>query len=242
MKAMIFAAGKGTRLKPLTNNTPKALIKVNGVSMLEHVILKLKSFGVKEIIINVHYLSDQIIEFLSLNKNFGLHIEISNESTQLLDTGGGLKKASWFFNDNKPFILHNVDVLSNIDFIDMINFHNKSNSIVTLAVKKRESSRYFLFDKKMTLCGWKNIKSGETITTRFNSNLTPLAFSGIHIIDPVIFDLMKQEDKFSIVKTYLDISEKSPITGYQHNKDYWFDIGNIENLELAEKHLKSIRI
>lgn len=235
---MIFAAGKGTRLKPLTDHTPKALIKVNGVSMLEHVILKLKSFGVKEIIINVHYLADQIIEFLASNKNFGLHIEISDERNQLLDTGGGLKKASWFFDDKKPFILHNVDLISNIDLVDMINYHNKNNTLATLAVRERKSSRYFLFNKKMSLCGWKNTKTSEKIISRPSDNLKELAFSGIHVISPAIFKHIKREGKFSIIQTYLEISKKNQINGYQHDEDYWFDIGNPENLKTAENHLK----
>ena len=239
MKAMIFAAGKGTRLKPLTNNTPKALIKVNGTPMIELVIRKFIASGVNEVIINVHYLADQIIDFLNSNNNFGIRIEISDETNELLDTGGGLKKASWFFDDNEPFILHNVDVISDIDLIKMVNFHKKSNTLATLAVRERKSSRYFLFNKEMNLCGWENTKISEKVISKPSDKLKKLAFSGIHVISPAIFKHIKKEYKFSIVQTYLELSENNQIIGYQHNENYWFDIGNPENLKSAENYMKS---
>ena len=238
MKAMIFAAGKGTRLRPLTDNTPKALIKINEIPMIELVIRKLIAFGVNEIIINVHYLANQIINFLNANNNFGIRIEISDETDELLDTGGGLKKASWFFNHNEPFILHNVDVISDIDLIKMVNFHKKSNALATLAVQERKSSRYFLFNKKMSLCGWKNTKTSEKIISKHSDHLKELAFSGIHVISPALFNHNKREGKFSIVQTYLELSKNYQITGYLHDENYWFDIGNPKNLKAAENHIK----
>ncbi len=237
MKAMIFAAGKGTRLKPLTDNTPKALVKVNGTPMLEIIIKKLIKSGVCEIIINVHYLADQIIDFLKLNNNFGIRIEISHEKEELLDTGGGLKKAAWFFDDNEPLVLHNVDVISNIDLKGMIDFHNKNKALATLAVRERKSSRYFLFNNANELCGWENINSLERIISRSVENLNQFAFSGIHIINPEIFSHLQNEGSFSIVPFYIELSKKFPIMAFQHDKDFWFDIGKPENLNAAEAFL-----
>lgn len=239
MKAMIFAAGKGTRLQPLTNNTPKALVKVNGVPMLERVIIKLIQTGVNEIIINIHYLGDQIIDFLQSKNNFGIHIEVSDESDQLLDTGGGLLKAAHFFNGKEPFIVHNTDIISNIDLLKMIEFHKCHNALATLAVRKRQTSRYFLFNKQMELCGWRNTKTNETIISNDANDLKPYAFSGVHIISPTIFNFLNQTGRFSIVNSYLELSKKDQITGYDHTSDYWFDIGNTEKLEIAERYLKS---
>ena len=238
MKAMIFAAGKGTRLKPLTDNTPKALVPVNGTPMIELVIKNLISIGVNEIIINVHHLADQIIGFLKTKNNFGIRIEISDETNELLDTGGGLKKASWFFNSNEPFIVHNVDIISNIDLKGMIDFHNKNKALATLAVRKRTSSRYFIFNDKQELSGWKNTKTSEKIISRSSEKYTSLAFSGIHIISPAIFNNIKQEGKFSIVHNYLELSKNNLKLAYQHDKGYWFDIGSSEKLDVAEKYLK----
>ena len=239
MKAMIFAAGKGTRLKPLTDNTPKALIKVNGTPMIELVIKKLISIGVREIIINVHHFANQIINFLNTNNNFGIKIEISDESDKLLDTGGGLKKASWFFDTNEPFILHNTDIISDIDLLDMIAFHKNNNALATLAVRKRESNRYFLFNNNFDLCGWENIKTTEKIISKKSTLLNQFAFSGIHIINPIIFNYLNQTCKFSIVNSYLELSKNKTIKGFDHTKDYWFDIGDMKKLEIAEKHIRN---
>ena len=240
MKAMIFAAGKGTRLKPLTDTTPKALVPVNGTPMIELVIRKLIDAGVKEIIVNVHYLANQIIDFLNANNNFGIRIEISDETNELLDTGGGLKKASWFFDDNKPFILHNVDVISDIDLMEMINYHNKYNALATLAVRKRITSRYFLFNSKQELCGWENTKDKKRLISRFAKDYRALAFSGIHIINPEIFKNIYENGKFSIISTYFELSKSKLISAFQHDKDYWFDVGNPEKLQIVEKYINSI--
>ncbi len=241
MKAMIFAAGKGTRLKPLTDYTPKALVEINGIPLLELVIKKLISSGVKEIIINVHHLADQIINFLKRNNNFGIRIEISDESNHLLDTGGGLKKASWFFDDNQPFILHNTDIVSNINLNHLIGYHESKKALATLAIRNRISNRYFLFNDNYELCGWKNIKTEKEIITKKSNQLNEYAFSGIHIINPEIFKYFQSEERFSIINTYMDLSKIKTISGYQHNKNYWFDIGTQEKLSEAEDHLNSIK-
>ena len=233
MKAMIFAAGKGTRLKPITNTIPKALVKVNGIPMLQRVIQKLIQSGVDEIILNVHHFANHIIKFLKENDHFGIRIEISHEENGLLDTGGGLKKASWFFKDNKPFILHNVDILSDIDLAKMIEYHQHKNALATLAVRERESSRYFLFNDQNRLCGWQNVKTGEIINHNPFHKIKKLAFSGIHIIHPEIFNYCPGLTKFSIVKTYLDLSQDHPIMAFPHNQGYWYDIGKPDNLKEA---------
>src|SRR5690606_32019928 len=154
MKAMIFAAGMGTRLKPLTDTIPKALVPVGGKPLLQHIIEKLKRFGFNEIIINIHHFGQQIIDFVQENNSFDIRIEFSDEREQLLDTGGGIKKAAWFFDDNKPFLVHNVDILSNIDLQELYHFHLKNNTIATLLCSIRQTSRYLLFDTDNHLRGW----------------------------------------------------------------------------------------
>jgi MurNAc alpha-1-phosphate uridylyltransferase len=238
MKAMIFAAGLGTRLKPYTGQMPKALVPVAGKPMLEHVILRLKAFGIKDIIINVHHFADQVIEFIHNNDDFDIHIEISHEDEILLETGGGLKKASWFFEDGSPFILHNVDVLSNIDFSQMLAYHQTRQALATLAVSERVSSRYFLFNSEMRLCGWKHIGKDETKIS-FDPGYDPkgYAFSGIHIIDPKIFKKIREKGRFSLVDVYLRLASEFPIYGFTHSSRDWIDMGRPDDLEKAEKLL-----
>jgi len=231
MKAMIFAAGLGTRLKHLTEHTPKALVKVGKITLLEHVIMKLKQSGVEEIIINVHHFPLQIINFIMENDFFGIEISFSIENDKLLDTGGGLKKASWFFNDNKPFFIHNVDVISDINLQEMYDFHCQENAIATLAVRNRITQRYFLFDEKNYLCGRENLKTNERIiipNSSSKSELHRLAFSGIHVVSPQIFEFMPQKDVFPITDLYLNIPNK--ILAYQHDYSKWADMGKIEDI------------
>ena len=236
MRAFLLAAGLGTRLKPLTDATPKALIQINGVPLLELIIKRLILFGFNSIIINVHHFGDQVINFLKEKNNFGVEIEISDERNKLLDTGGGLKKVSAFFNDNKPFLVHNVDILSDLNLSELYQYHLISDSIATLAVQNRKSSRYFLFDKEKNLCGWKNEKTLETKITREPAgSLTQLAFSGIQIIDPKIFELMPGKNIFSLVELYLSIASKERITYFDHTGSVFLDLGKKENLILAEK-------
>lgn len=234
MEAFLLAAGLGTRLKPITDSIPKALVKVNGVPLLEHTIKNLSRYGARHIIINVHHLGNQIIEFLQRNNNFGLEIEISDEMDLLLDTGGGLKKASPLFREDS-FLIHNVDILSGIDLTAFMNFHSTIGCIATLAVQKRESSRYFLFDEEKWLCGWENVKSGEKRITRGSKGeLIRFAFSGIHAGTRNLFPLMPAKDVFSIVDFYLTIAESNQITYFDHTDTSFIDLGKIDSLTLAE--------
>ncbi len=236
MKAFILAAGLGTRLKPITDSKPKALVELNGVPLIEHLLLKLISHGFNSVIINVHHYADQVIEFIKSKKSFGIEIEFSNESGLLLDTGGGLKNVKWFFNNNQPFLIHNVDIFSNIDLNDLNSYHTDNNSIATLAVQKRNASRYFLFDKEKNLCGWVNEKTGETkITRKASGELYRFAFSGIQIVEPEIFDYMLTHDVFSLVDLYLSIASKHRITYFDHSNSIFVDLGKKENLIEAEK-------
>lgn len=237
MKAFILAAGYGTRLKPITDTIPKALVEVAGITNLERAIRQLIKYNVTEIIINVHHFADQIIRFLKANDNFGVGIEISHEVNHPLDTGGGLKKAAWFFDDGKPFIVQNVDVITDINFNDMLSYHKNNGAIATLAILERESSRYLLFDEELYMCGWENIKTGEKVIP-VNGELKKYAFSGIHILSPEIFKYLQKEEKFSLINTYLELIQLKKISGYIHSENFWFDIGDIKKLKNAENYLK----
>lgn len=233
MKALILAAGLGTRLHPITQNTPKALAKINDLTLLEILILKLRKFGFSKVIINVHHFADQIIKFVHNHDQFGIEIRFSDEKDQLLDTGGGIKKAQWYLNDGNAFLVHNVDVISSIDFNDLISNHHKNRAIATLAVRNRSTSRYFLFDEKDVLCGWKNISLDKQIITRQSPIFNPFAFSGIHMINPEIFKLIDKIGQFSIVDEYLRISENHKICAYHHDHTVWMDLGKVESLKQA---------
>src|SRR6476646_7654636 len=206
MKAMVLAAGLGTRLRPLTDDRPKALVEIAGRTPLEITLTRLREFGIHDVIINAHHFADKIVEYLAAKKNFGMHVEVSREDV-LLDTGGGLKKAAWFFldppNRDEPFILHNVDVISTIDFDRMIQFHNEDRALATLAVQDRKSSRYLLFDDDSQLCGRRTGKDGGTELFRPLPNPKQLAFSGIHVISPRLLRMITEDGAFSIISTYL---------------------------------------
>ncbi len=234
MKAMIFAAGLGTRLRPLTNDRPKALVEVGGIPLLEIAIRRLKKYGCTGIIVNIHHFGEQIIDFLAQKENFGLEIAISDERDLLLDTGGGLKKAAWFLQD-APFLVINADILSNIDLQAFYQKHLASEALSTLACRQRESSRYFLFDEKGQLSGWRNEKSGETRMARPEAQgLEPWCFSGMHALDPAIFThLQSDQPVFSIIDTYLKAAEREKILLYPHNADIWLDVGKVAAVELA---------
>lgn len=242
MRAMILAAGLGTRLKPLTDTVPKALIRIKDKTLLELQINKLKSEGFDQIIINVHHFAEQIKNYLEQKDFFNCRIEISDENDLLLDTGGGLKKASHFFSDGKPFLIFNVDILSNISLNKLMDFHNNSNCIATLAVQERESSRKFLFDENNILGGWTNEKTREKIISRNSpTKLRAMSFSGIQIIDPNIFKYFPEKNVFSLVEFYLTVAKEEKIIGYVHNDDVWIDVGKIDNLNDAEKLLAKIK-
>lgn len=241
MKAMIFAAGLGTRLRPLTNDTPKALVEVGGKSLLEHNMLKLKHFGYTQLIINVHYLGHKIVSFLEQKNNFGLDIIISDESDKILDTGGGLKKAAPYLKGENSFLVCNVDVISDLDLNALRHFHEKENALATLAVRKRKTSRYLLFDNHMQLSGWKNVKTDEKIITQHPENeLSEFAFSGIQMMHPRIFEQIDEEGVFSTIPMYLRLSQHEKILGYRHDTGHWIDVGKFEHFEEAEDTLRKI--
>ncbi len=236
MKAMILAAGLGTRLKPFTDHHPKALAMVNGKTLLQRNIAYLKQFGVSEIILNVHHFADQIKQHLAENNNFDTDISISDETDEVLETGGGLKKAAWFFNDQKPFLLMNADILTSMNLTPMIALHEKQNPLATLAVSKRESSRCFLFNENNDLCGWKNKKTGEIKISKEDNPLIEKSFSGIHMIDPLLFSFMYQTGKFSIVDVYLELAKSHIIKSYDHSGELLMDVGKSESITEAEKY------
>jgi NDP-sugar pyrophosphorylase family protein len=246
MKAMVFAAGLGTRLRPLTNDSPKALVTVGGRTLLELTLSRLRAFGVSEVILNVHHFAGKIVEYLEANRNFGMRIEISREEV-LLDTGGGLKKAAWFFLEagekaQEPFIVHNVDVLSTVDLARMVRFHTERNALATLAVQQRESSRYLLFDEHGQLCGRRIGRDTETEWAVPAQQVHPLAFSGIHVLSPRIFSKMSEEGAFSIIPAYLRLAAQGDaILAFRADEYYWRDLGRLENLTEAERDLANGR-
>jgi NDP-sugar pyrophosphorylase family protein len=239
---MILAAGLGTRLRPLTNDRPKALVEIGGRTLLELTLTRLTSFGVRDVIINVHHFADLVIQYLKANNNFGLQVEISREEL-LLDTGGGLKKASWFFLQDtnrmdEPFILHNVDVVSTVDFQRLLNFHNENRALATLAVQERESSRYLLFDEQGELCGRRIGRDQEPEVVRSTPNLQALAFSGIHVISPRLLSMMSEEGAFSIVATYLRLAgQGEKVLAFRADEYYWRDLGKLDDLRQAKQDL-----
>lgn len=246
MKAMLFAAGMGTRLKPLTDTMPKALVPVGGTPMLQHVILKLKASGFDDITINIHHFGEQILTFLHANNNFGVTIHISDERDRLLDTGGGIKKARSFLeNDGKPFLVHNVDILSNVDLRSLYQQHIDDGCEATLLVSPRDTSRYLLFDGDKLLHGWVNKKTGETKPAGFEYvplTFEELAFAGIHIFSPSLFPMMDEimwGDKFSIIDFYIAACRLHRIGGYCKSDLKLLDIGKPETLATAAEFLRT---
>lgn len=237
MKALIFAAGLGNRLKPLTDTTPKALLHVAGKPMLEHVILKLRDAGFDDITINIHHLGQQIIDFLEAHHHFGVRIHISDEREYLLDTGGGIKHAAPFLNGDEPFLVHNVDIFSNVDLQELYRRHTESGALATLLVSDRKTSRYLLFDKENKLCGWKNRDTGEVKSyyPYFDpEQYTAYAFSGIHVISPEIFRWMDEwTGKFSIIQFYLSICARVNIHACALPGLKLLDVGKLDTLERA---------
>ncbi|MBK8807706.1 MAG: nucleotidyltransferase family protein [Bacteroidales bacterium] len=240
MRALIFAAGLGTRLRPITDSIPKALLEINKVTLLENAINSLKLVGVDYIVINVHYFADLIEDFVKKNNYFGITIKFSDERDALLNTGGGLKKASCFLDGDEPFFVYNVDVVSTIDLKGMYLKHIENDAIATLAVLQRRTSRYLLFDGNDRLCAWENRKTLETKIANRSSLLLPLAFSGIQVVSPEIFNLINEEGAFSIIDVYLRLAVSNKIICYNHTGDLWVDIGKIEELEEAKKIFNQI--
>jgi NDP-sugar pyrophosphorylase family protein len=242
MKAMILAAGLGTRLRPLTDDRPKALVEVAGHTLLEIALIRLRSFGVREVIINVHHFADMIVEYLESNASFGMRIEVSREET-LLDTGGGLKKATHFFledsNDSDvPFFVYNVDVISNLDLGRLLQCHTEQRALATLAVQERLSSRYLLFDQQLQLCGRRIGPSSETEWARSCEKPQALAFCGIHVISPRVLGRLQEKGAFSIIDAYLRLAAQGAnIVAFRADEYYWRDAGSPANLRQAAEDL-----
>ena len=240
MKAMVLAAGLGTRLRPLTDDRPKALVEVGGRTLLEITLARLRTFGIREVIVNVHHFADKVISFLEAHDNFGMRIEVSREDV-LLDTGGGLKKAGWFFlegadSNAEPFVLHNVDVVSTIDLQRMVAFHSETQALATLAVQQRDSSRQLVFDEHLQLCGRRIGRDQKAEMVRAAKETQELAFSGVHIISPRLLPLMKEDGVFSIIDCYLRLAgggEK--IAAFRADEYYWRDLGKPADLQQAAR-------
>jgi NDP-sugar pyrophosphorylase family protein len=236
---MVLAAGLGTRLRPLTDHRPKALVEIGGRTLLEITLSRLRAHGVREVIINVHYFAAMILDFLNAHNNFGMRIEISREEV-LLDTGGGLKKAGWFFLEDgkrtdEPFLLHNVDVISTIDLSRMVAWHNEKGALATLAVQQRATSRYLLFNEKAQLCGRRAGREQAAGQVRGPEELHALAFTGIHVISPRLLTLMSQEGAFSVIDTYLRLAAAGEkILNFRADEYYWRDLGKLDQVEQAE--------
>jgi len=243
MKAMILAAGLGTRLRPLTNSRPKALVEIAGRTLLEITLTRLRTCGICDVIINVHHFADLILEYLKANDNFGMRVAVSREEV-LLDTGGGLKKAAYFFLEDsdspeKPFILHNVDVISTIDLRRMVQVHSESQALATLAVQERKTSRPLLFDEHLQLCGRRSGHDQKTELVRSSQKVQALAFSGVHVISPRLFAIMTEEGVFSIIDSYLRMAASgNKILAFRADESYWYDLGKLDNVKQVEQDLE----
>lgn len=243
MRAMILAAGLGTRLRPLTDNRPKALVEVGGRTLLEITLARLRSFGITDVIVNTHHFASLVPEYLERNKNFGMNVAISHEEI-LLDTGGGLKKAAYFFleksgNSEEPFLLHNVDVISTIDLGRMLQFHTDHHALATLAVQERKTSRYLLFQQDSKLCGRRSGPDSTIELVRPSQNVQALAFCGIHIISPRLLSMLTEEGAFSIITSYLRLAVLGQkILGFRAGEYYWRDLGTPGNVAQAAEDLQ----
>jgi len=236
VKALIFAAGLGTRLLEHTKNKPKAMVNLAGKPLIHHAIEYLKSFGITDITINVFHFADQIISDLHEHHFFDIDIHISDERNQLLDTGGGLKKASTFLKGNEPILIYNVDVISNLDLNVLLKYHQEQKALATLVVRSRQTSRYLMFDQNLQLAGWKNFSNDETRISRPESfaNAQPFAFSGIQIVQPELLEMITEEGKFPIMDLYLRLAKSQTIEAFIDNSDLWMDLGKPEELMTAE--------
>ena len=235
MKAMIFAAGLGTRFKPWTDEHPKALALVNGKSLLQRNIEYLQQYGITDVVVNVHHFAGQVIDAVEKNRGWGSNVVISDERDEVLETGGGLLKARPLLEDGKPFITLNVDILTNLDINKLLAFHRQHKPLVSFGVTNRQTSRYFLFDENNRLCGWRNVKTGEERISIDKPNLVQKAYSCVVVFQPEFFDLVKQRGKFSLTEPYLDLAKDHPILGYDHSGDKLVDVGKPESVAVAEK-------
>jgi NDP-sugar pyrophosphorylase family protein len=243
MKAMVLAAGLGTRLRPLTDDRPKALVELGGRTLLEITLARLRSFGIREVIINVHHFAEMVLVYLKAHENFGMRIEVSRED-DLLDTGGGLKKAGHFFleepaHPDEPFILHNVDVISTIDLGRMAHFHTANQALATLAVQDRKTSRYLLFDEQLKLCGRRAGRDGAPELIRTTTQMQALAFAGVHVISPRLIPKLIEDGPFSVVNSYLRLAgQGEKVIGFRADEYYWRDLGRLEDLQQAARDMQ----
>lgn len=232
---MIFSAGLGSRFKPWTDKHPKALALVNGKSLLQHNIAYLQRYGITDVVVNVHHFADQIIEAVSKNNGWGSNVLISDESNEVLETGGGLLKARDLLQDGEPFITLNADFLTDLNITDLLKFHKEKKSLISFGITNRKTSRYFLFDGDNRLCGWRNMSTGGEKISIVKDNLKQMAYSCVVVFQPEIFDLIPQRGKFSLVETYLSLASSYPIYGYDHSGDKLVDVGKPESVAIAEK-------
>ena len=238
MKAMIFAAGLGTRFKPWTDDHPKALAVVNGKSLLQRNIEYLQQYGITDVVVNVHHFANQIIDAVQQNKGWGSNIMISDETGTVLETGGGLLNAKIFFENDEPFITLNVDILTDLNLDKLLDFHRQQKPLISFGVTNRQTSRYFLFDDNNRLCGWRNIKTNEEKIVINKPGLVQKAYSCVVIFEPGIFSLIKQTSKFSLTETYLDLAIKNLVLGYDHSGDKLVDVGKPQSVAVAEEYFK----
>lgn len=234
MKAMIFAAGLGTRFKPWTDSHPKALAMVNGKALLQRNVEYLQQYGIKDVVVNVHHFSDQIINAVNENNGWGSKVIISDETNEVLETGGGLLKAKLLLQNDQPFITLNADFLTDLNLNNLLAFHKEKKGLISFGITSRKSSRNFLFDENNRLCGWENTLTGEKRISIDKPNLRPMAYSCVVVFEPIIFDLIPQRGKFSLVDTYLSLAAQYTIYGYDHTGDKLVDVGKTESVTVAE--------
>ncbi len=234
MKAMIFAAGLGTRFKPWTDEHPKALALVNGKSLLQRNIEYLQQYGITDVVVNVHHFAGQVMDAVEKNKGWGSRVLISDERDEVLETGGGLLKARPLLDDGQPFITLNVDILTNLNLDKLLTYHKQHQPLISFGVTSRTTSRYFLFDENDRLCGWRNVKTGEEKISIDKPGLVQKAYSCVVVFQPEVFGLIKQRGKFSLTETYLDLAKDNLVLGYDHSGDKLVDVGKPESVAIAE--------
>ncbi|MBX2933329.1 MAG: NTP transferase domain-containing protein [Ferruginibacter sp.] len=235
MKAMIFAAGLGTRFKPWTDKHPKALALVNGKSLLQRNVEYLQQYNITEVVVNVHHFSDQVIDAVKKNNGWGSHISISDETDEVLETGGGLLKAKNLLQNDEPFITLNADFLTNLNINNLLAFHKNKQALISFGITNRKTSRNFLFDENDRLCGWRNNTTGQEKIAVPKNNLKEMAYSCVVVFNPQIFELIPQRGKFSLVDTYLSLAAQHPIYGFDHSGDKLVDVGKPESVAVAEQ-------
>lgn len=234
MKAMIFAAGLGTRFKPFTDKHPKALAMVNKKSLLQRNIEYLQQYGITDVVVNVHHFADQLKEAIELNKGWGSNVIISDESNEVLETGGGLLKARPLLEGKEPFITLNADILTELNITKLLDYHQQNKALISFGITNRKTSRYFLFDENQRLCGWRNVNTGEEKISIPGKQLHQMAYSCVVVFEPAVFDLIPQRGKFSLTETYLSLASSQLILGYDHTGDRLVDVGKPESVAIAE--------